>query len=69
MKKIKTIGFIIGLIVILIAFLGNIVNLVINVQWFKEVGYLSVYFTKLTAYFKLMVPSICCNLYCHLDIL
>ncbi len=56
MKKNKTIVFIIGLIVILIAFLGNIVNLAINIQWFKEVGYLSVYFTRLTATLKLMVP-------------
>ena len=56
MKINKTIAFIIGLIVILIAFLGNIVNLAINIQWYKEVGYLSVYFTKLTATLKLMVP-------------
>ena len=56
MKKNKTIAFIIGLIVIFIAFLGNIVNLAINIQWFNEVGYLSVYFTKLTATLKLMVP-------------
>ena len=56
MKTNKTIAFIIGLIIILIAFLGNIVNLAINVQWFKEVGYLSVYFTRLTATVKLMVP-------------
>jgi len=53
----KTISFIILLIIIIIiAFLGNIINLAINIQWFKEVGYLSVYFTKLTAILKLMVP-------------
>ena len=55
-KKNKTIAIIIGVIVIIIAFLGNIVNLAINIQWFKEVGYLSVYFTKLTSILKLMVP-------------
>lgn len=56
MKINKTITFILVLIVILIAFLGNIVNLAISIQWFKEVGYLSVYFTRLTATLKLMVP-------------
>ena len=56
MKINKTIVTIIVLIVILIAFLGNIVSLAINIQWFKEVGYLSVYFTRLTATLKLMVP-------------
>ena len=55
-KKNKTIAIIIGVFVILIAFLGNIVNFAINIQWFKEVGYLSVYLTKLTATLKLMVP-------------
>jgi len=55
-KRKKLIVFIIVLLVILIAFLGNIVNVAINVQWFKEVGYLSVYFTKLTAILKLMIP-------------
>jgi uncharacterized membrane protein (UPF0182 family) len=58
MKKNKTIVFIIGalVLVLIMAFLGNIVNLAINIQWFKEVDYLSVYFTKLTATLKLMVP-------------
>ena len=56
MKKNKTIAIILGIIVIIIAFLGNIVNLAINIQWFNEVGYLSVYFTKLTWILKLMVP-------------
>ena len=52
----KTIAIIIIVIVLIIAFLGNIVNLIINIQWFKEVGYLSVYFTKIAAITKLMVP-------------
>ena len=56
MKKSKTIAFTVLLIVILIAFFNNIVNLSINLQWFKEVGYLSVYFTKLTSILKVMVP-------------
>jgi len=52
----KTIVIIIGLILLVLTFLGNIVDLAINIQWFKEVGYLSVYFTKLTSIIKLMVP-------------
>jgi uncharacterized membrane protein (UPF0182 family) len=55
-KKQKTLAIIVGVLVVIIAFLGNIVNFAINIQWFKEVGYLSVYFTKLTATLKLMVP-------------
>lgn len=31
-------------------------NFIINVQWFKEVGYLNVFFTKLIAICKLFVP-------------
>ena len=30
-------------------------NFIINVQWFKEVGYLNVFFTKLIAICKLFV--------------
>ena len=56
MKRKKLIAFIIILLVILIAFLGNIVNISISIQWFNEVGYLSVYFTKLIAILKLMMP-------------
>lgn len=52
----KAIAIIIVLIVLIMLFLGNIVNLAINIQWFKEVGYLSVYFTKITAILKLMIP-------------
>jgi len=55
-KSKKTIVVFLGLIVILIFFLSNIVNLAINIQWFNEVGYLSVYFTKLTTILKLMLP-------------
>jgi uncharacterized membrane protein (UPF0182 family) len=37
-------------------FFNRIINFVINIEWFKEVGYLTVYFTKLIAIAKLMVP-------------
>lgn len=35
---------------------GKIVNFIVNIEWFKEVGYLSIYFTKIVAVFKLMIP-------------
>ena len=55
MRRKKTIAFIIlSIILIIIVFLGNIVNLAVNIQWFNEVGYLSIYFTKLTSILKLM---------------
>ena len=44
------------IIIVAIAFLNSIVNFIVNIKWFKEVGYLSVYFTKLLAILKLMVP-------------
>ncbi|WP_333861896.1 UPF0182 family protein [Clostridium sp.] len=48
-----------SLIIILficILFLNKIVNFVINIEWYKEVGYLTIYFTKLVAICKLMIP-------------
>ncbi|MBU3146151.1 UPF0182 family protein [Clostridium sp. CF012] len=57
MRKKKTIAIILLIIIAIIAFLGNIVNLLINIQWFNEVNYLSVYFTQLTSTLKLMVPT------------
>ncbi|MGH4049744.1 MAG: UPF0182 family protein [Clostridium sp.] len=56
MKNKKKIAVFLVLIIIIIAFLGNIVNLAINIQWFNEVGYISVYFTKLLTILKLMLP-------------
>lgn len=56
-KRNKVIAVILGIILIIVAFLGNIVSLLINIQWFNEVKYLSVYFTKLTWILKLMVPT------------
>ncbi len=46
---------------IFIIFIGlfsvdKIINFVVSIEWFKEVGYLSVYFTKITAVLKLMIP-------------
>lgn len=54
-KKVVLYSAIIILILCLV-FLGSIVQFVINIQWFKEVGYLSVYFTKIITMLKLMIP-------------
>lgn len=54
-KKIGLIIIFLAIIFIMI-FAGSISNFVINVEWFKEVGYLSVYFTELVAVVKLIVP-------------
>ena len=47
-KKTAITTTIISLLFIII-FFDKIINFVINVQWFKEIGYVSVYFTKLIA--------------------
>jgi uncharacterized protein len=44
------------LFIVFILFFNRIINFAINVEWYKEVGYLSVYFTKLIAIGTLMVP-------------
>lgn len=54
----KQIGIIFAVLVIflLCIFSNSIINFIINVEWYKEVGYLSVYFTQLFATVKLMLP-------------
>lgn len=44
------------IILICISFFTRIINLIVNIEWYKEVGYISVYFTKLVAITKLMIP-------------
>ncbi|MDV3429285.1 MAG: UPF0182 family protein [Bacillota bacterium] len=56
MKKKTTISVIVGIIIFALFFISSIVNFIINVKWYSEVGYLSVYFTKLMAILKLSVP-------------
>lgn len=56
MKKQVTFVTIFAVILLLIIFFDKIVGLIINIEWYKEVGYLSVYFTKIAAILKLMVP-------------
>lgn len=54
----KRIALISGILVfiLIIAFAKSIVNFIINVEWYKEIGYLNIYFIKIMAVLKLMVP-------------
>jgi uncharacterized membrane protein (UPF0182 family) len=54
----KGISIAIGILslIFVVVFLDGIVNFIINIQWFYEVKYISVYFTKVTATIKLMIP-------------
>lgn len=56
MKKRASIGFGIFIVLLVIIFFDRIINFIVNVEWYSEVGYLSVYFTKMLAVLKLMVP-------------
>lgn len=56
MRKKVFLGTAIFIILICISFFAKIVDLVVNIEWFKEVGYLSIYFTKLLAIIKLIIP-------------
>lgn len=56
MRKRKLLITSVVVLVVLFAFFSQIVNVIINIKWFSEVGYLSVYLTKLTATLKLMIP-------------
>lgn len=59
MKKSKIANLTILLFILAIVFLclNRIINFTVNIEWFKEVGYLSIYFTKLIAMFKLILPA------------
>lgn len=56
MKKGRILIGALFILFIILALFGRIVNFIINVEWFNEVGYISVYFTKMLAILKLMVP-------------
>lgn len=55
-KGITTVSFIL-IILLIIIFFNRISSFIINIEWFKEVSYLSVYFTKLIAVAKLLIPA------------
>lgn len=44
------------ILILFLFFLSQIVNIIIDLKWFNQVGYLSVYLTKITATIKLMLP-------------
>ncbi|MBK1813419.1 UPF0182 family protein [Clostridium sp. YIM B02505] len=52
----KKIYWLLASVIIIVMLMLSFSNLIVNIQWFKEVGYLTVYFTKLIAILKLMVP-------------
>ncbi|MCH3965475.1 MAG: UPF0182 family protein [Clostridium sp.] len=56
-KGITSFIIIFAVLALVTAFLDRIVNFIINIEWFKEVGYLSIYFTQIKATLKLMIPS------------
>lgn len=56
MKKKLVLSTTIFIILICISCFARIIDLVVNIEWYKEVGYISVYFTKLVAIIKLMIP-------------
>lgn len=56
MKKKLFLSTAIFIILICISFFARIIDLIVNIEWYKEVGYISVYFTKLVAIIKLMIP-------------
>lgn len=56
LKK-KTFGSIITVLILLLIVCFSSINIIIDYQWFKELGYLSLYFTKIVAILKLMIPT------------
>ncbi|MBC8062580.1 MAG: UPF0182 family protein [Clostridiaceae bacterium] len=56
MKKKVTLTTVGLIFLVLLLFCGNIVNFIINIKWFGEVGYTTVYFTQIIATLKLMIP-------------
>lgn len=55
-KRYSVIIFFILLIILLLLLLDSMAGFIINIKWFKEVGYLSTYFTQMTATLKLVIP-------------
>lgn len=55
MNKKKSL-FLVGSLFIILAIIISSTNLIINIEWFKEVGYLRIYFTKILAIVKFMGP-------------
>lgn len=57
LTKILNWKVIIGVIIaMIIVFFSSIVNFLVDIQWFKEVGYVGVFFTKFFAQLKIGIP-------------
>ncbi|WP_251862154.1 UPF0182 family protein [Clostridium sp. Marseille-Q2269] len=56
MKNKKTLFIPLFIIILLIVFFNKIINFIINIKWFQEVNYLSVYFIKIKSILMLMIP-------------
>ncbi|AYD39056.1 UPF0182 family protein [Clostridium fermenticellae] len=55
-NKRLVIGSVVLLFLVFLLFINRISGFVINIEWYKKLGYLSVYFTKMIAVIKLMIP-------------
>lgn len=55
-KKLSIKTILITAIFLVIVFFSGIVNFLVNIQWYKEVGYLGVYMTRVFMKFELGVP-------------
>ena len=56
MKK-KAIGIIVTAIIVILFLAVAGINIIVDYQWFSEVGYLSIYFTKLLSILKITIPT------------
>lgn len=56
MKK-KAIGTIVTAIVVILFLAIAGINIIVDYQWFSELGYISIYFTKLLSILKIMIPT------------
>ncbi|MCR1935624.1 UPF0182 family protein [Clostridium tepidum] len=56
MKNKKALFIPLFIIILIIAFFNKIINFIINVEWFKEVNYLPIYFTRIKSIIILMLP-------------
>ncbi|MEG2657638.1 MAG: UPF0182 family protein [Clostridium sp.] len=54
-KKVSSTIFTTLIIILFLAF--SSINIIVDYQWFSELGYISIYFTKILAILKLMIPS------------
>ena len=56
MKK-KAIGIIVTAIIAILFLAVAGINIIVDYQWFSEVGYISIYFTKLLSILKITIPT------------